>query len=46
MKISNFINKMKGIAVDVNDNEDSCDTVIIVKNEDGTYMEVTSDEDN
>lgn len=46
MKISNFINKIKGIAVDVNDHEDSCETVIMVKNEDGTYTEVTSDEDN
>ena len=46
MRISNFINKIKGIAVESNDYEDSCETVIIVKNEDDTYTEVTSNEDN
>ena len=46
MKLSNFINKMKGIAIERNDCEDDCNTVIIVKNEDGTYTEVMSDEDN
>ncbi len=45
MRISNFINKIKGIATESN-NDNSCETVIIVKNEDGTYTEVTSDEDN
>jgi len=46
MKISNLINKIKGIAIEANGDENNCETIIVVKNEDGTYTEVTSDEDN
>jgi hypothetical protein len=45
MKIANLIDKIKGVATEANDNE-ICRTIIVVQNEDGTYMEVTSDEDN
>lgn len=46
MKVLDLINKIKGIATELNNHEGDCETVAIVKNEDGTYTEVTSDEDN
>ena len=46
MKISNLINKIKGIATETNGNAEKYETIIVVQNEDGTYTEVTSDEDN
>ena len=45
MRISNLIDKIRGIATEQND-DNNCETVIMVKNEDGTYMEVISDEDH
>ena len=46
MKFSNLIDRLKGIATEASDFEDVRDTVIMIKNEDGTYVEVTSDEHN
>lgn len=46
MKISNLINKIKGVATEVNGKEDKGETIIVIRNTDGTYTEVTSDADN
>lgn len=46
MKILNLIDKLKDIATEIGDFEDTHDTIIMIKNEDGTYTEVKSDDHN
>lgn len=46
MVIKNIVNKFKGIATEANDYEDAKTNIIIERNEDGTYAEVTTDENN
>lgn len=46
MKLKNIIEKIRGIATESNDYEDANTNIVIIRNSDGTYMEVTSDEDN
>lgn len=42
----NIIERIKGIATEANNYEDVKTNIIIKRNEDGTYVEVTSDEDD
>lgn len=46
MKILNLIDKLKDIATEIGDFKDNHDTIIMIKNEDGTYTEVKSDDNN
>lgn len=46
MAIENIIEKIRGIAIEANDYEDVNTNIIIKRNDDGTYTEVTTDEDN
>ena len=46
MKLANMIEKIRGIATEANDYEKINTNIIIIRNSDGTYTEVTSDEDN
>jgi hypothetical protein len=46
MKLKNIIEKFRGIATEANDYEDTDTNIIIIRNDDGTYTEVTSNEDN
>jgi hypothetical protein len=46
MRLRHIINKLRNIATEANDYDDANTNIIIVRNEDGTYTEVTSDEDN
>lgn len=46
MGLRNIIEKLRGIATEANDYEDANTNIVIVRNDDGTYTEVTSDEDN
>lgn len=46
MIIRNIIEKIRGIATEANDYEDVNTNIIIKRNDNGTYTEVTTDEDN
>ena len=46
MKLKNIIERLRGIATESNDYESTETNIILKRNEDGTYMEVTSHEDN
>ena len=46
MKLKNIIEKFRGIATEANDYEDADTNIVIIRNSDGTYTEVTTDEDS
>ena len=46
MGLRNMIEKIRNIATEANDYEKVDTNIIMVRNSDGTYTEVTSDEDN
>ena len=46
MGLRNIIEKFRNIATEANDYEKADTNIIIIRNSDGTYTEVTSDEDN
>ncbi len=46
MGLRNMIEKIRNIATEANDYDDANTNIVIVRNSDGTYTEVTSDEDN
>ena len=46
MKLIHIISKLRNIATEANDYDDANTNIVIVRNDDGTYTEVTSDEDN
>lgn len=46
MGLRNMIERIRNIATEANDYDDVNTNIVIVRNSDGTYTEVTSDEDN
>ena len=46
MKISNLVSRITNLVIEQGDFEDTSNTIIIVKNEDGTYTEVTSNDND